>query len=99
MATLWVTEYGEPATPRGVVLPIAKEPRVANQAVTFTTSTQSSAFNAETRYVRIVASVDCHLEFGSSPTATTSTQKLFQGQEAWRAVTPAHKVAAYDGVS
>jgi hypothetical protein len=94
MATLWVTEYGEPATPRGIVLPIAKEPRVANQTVTFTTTTQSSAFNTETRYVRIVSSADCHLEFGSDPTATTSTQKLLAGQEAWRSVVAGHKVAA-----
>lgn len=94
MATLWVTEYDKFPSPRGVVLPIANEPRVANQTVTFTTTTQSAAFNAETRYVRVISTTNCHLEFGSNPTATTSTQFLPANTEAWRQVVPGDKVAA-----
>lgn len=99
MATLFITEYSEVPAIRGVPMPVAVEPAVANQAVSFTTSAASSAFNAATRYVRVIADADCHLEFGSAPTATATDQFLPANQEAWRIVTPGLKVAAYDGSS
>lgn len=65
-----------------------------NQAVAFTTSSsQSSAFGAATRIVRLVATVDCHVAFGSNPTATTSSPLLPAGSVEYVAVTPGHKVA------
>jgi hypothetical protein len=94
MATLWVTEFAEIPMVQGVPTPVAVEPAVAEQAVTFTTTTASSAFNGSTRYVRIISSADCHVRFGLAPTATTSTAKLLAGVAEWRAVTPLHKVAA-----
>lgn len=77
MAKLYITEYaavgggmdGQPSA-------IAYEPPVASQTVTFTTTTQSSAFNAITRFVRIHTDAICSIEFGTNPTATTSTRRL-----------------------
>jgi hypothetical protein len=94
MAVLYVTEFSEVPSVRNVPTPLAVEPAVAEQAVTFTTTTQSAAFNADTRYVRIYASADCHIRFGTNPTATTSTAKMKADVPEWRAVTQGHKVAA-----
>jgi len=52
---------------------IAMRP-ITNQKVTSSgTSAASAAFGNNIEYVRIVADADCHIEFGSGPTATTST--------------------------
>jgi len=49
---------------------------VTTQKVTSSgSSAASSAFGANIEYVRICADADCHIEFGTSPTATTS--KIF----------------------
>lgn len=102
MATLFITEYRElQEGPEGQLLPIPKEPALADQAVTFTTSAASSAFNEQTHFVRLYSDVDCHVVFGKAPTATASKQKLAGGVDHWRAVQPGQdmKVAAYDGSS
>lgn len=101
MATLWITEYSEiPLIVNGLPAPLALEPPVAEQTVTYTTSTASNAFNSKTKYVRLYASADCHILFGTAPTATAAKQKIAGGQEYWRAVNAAStKVAAYDGSS
>ena len=39
-------------------------------------SAQSSAIAANIEYVRLVASADCHIEFGSNPTAAATTHFL-----------------------
>ena len=88
MASLWVTEYNSPGD-----MPVAKEPAVRTQVVSFTTTTQSAAFSDDTRCVRLIADADCHLLFGLNPTATTSGQKVISGQETWRQVKPGDKVA------
>jgi len=73
---------------------VLPSPVLAAQVVTFTTSTQSSALNADTTYVRVVADADCHLEVGGNPTATTgSVVKLTAGSAEYFGVTPGHKIA------
>ena len=95
MATLYVTEYAKFGyDENGGSIPLGREPAVANQTVTFTTSTASNAFGPATRLVRIIADADCHLLFGEDPTATTDHQFVPAGQEAWRMVRSGHKVAA-----
>jgi hypothetical protein len=100
MATAWISEYPVlSADAEGQKIAVAPEPATTTQAVTFSTSAQSAAFGSQTRFVRIVASADCHLLFGANPTATASHQFLPQGAEAWRGVDPGGKVAIYDGSS
>lgn len=89
MANLYITEYaqiGVDSISRGVMSP--QEPPLAEQVVSFTTSTQSAAFNADTRLVRIHTDAACHILFGANPTATTSKQKLIAGQTQFHAVRP-----------
>ncbi len=100
MANIFVTEYnsiqlGMP----GYAAPIPLEPAVANQNVSFTTATQSVAFNASTRFVRLFSTANCHVVFGANPTATAAKQKLIAEVEYWRGVVPGQKVSVYDGSS
>lgn len=75
MATLWIREYT-----RSSALPIPVEPGI-DQTVTFTTTTQSAAFGAQSAMATIIGSAAFHYVVGSSPTATTSNLK-------WPADTP-----------
>lgn len=100
MATLHVTEYtAMPIDANGNVLQIGKMPEATTQVVTYTTSTQSAAFSAETRFIRVIASAAAHLAFGSNPTATATSMWVPASTAEFFAVWPSQKVAAYDGSS
>lgn len=102
MATLIITEYQHPGVRQddgNRVGNLALEPAIAEQSVSFTTATQSSAFNDATRVVRLQADAACNVKFGSNPTATASHQPLSAGVEYWRAVKSGDKVSVYDGSS
>ena len=103
MAKLSITEYDVlPDDGRGRLLPLGGEPALADQEVTFTTATQSSAFNGKTKFIRLVADAgraDCRVLFGANPTALATSQRLVADVEYWRAVVPGQKVSAYDGSS
>lgn len=94
MANLYITEYSNLGLNGNA--PIPQEPAVTGQNVSFTTSTASAAFNERTRFVRLVASADCYVKFGTGPTATTSDQFLSAEMEYFRGVPEgkAYKVAA-----
>lgn len=96
MAKLYIAEFSAQATVgTNQVLQLPQVPPVAGQVVTFSTTTQSSALNAATTFVRVVADADCHLEVGANPTATTSSVvKLTAGVAEYFSVTPGHKIAA-----
>lgn len=95
MANLYITEfnYMENANDIGGVPQIAKLPGTT-QKVTFTTSTQSTAFAYNTRFVRVMADADCHIAYGSNPTATTSSLKMASGTVEYFGVAPGDKIAA-----
>ena len=98
MATAYVTEY----TGVGVdgMMQAALTPPVANQTVTFTTSTQtSSAFNDLTKMVRVHAIDACFVQFGENPTATVASISMPAGHIEHFAVKKGHKAAFYDGSS
>ena len=101
MATLLITEFDEVAyvSARQTVVPVGIVPPIAEQSVTYTTSAQSAAFNASTRFIRVIADADAHLSFGTNPTATASTQLIPANTEIWRMVAAGHKVSVYDGSS
>ena len=58
------------------------------------TSGQSSAFGGQTEYVRICADADCHVLFGSNPTATSSSIFIPLDQPEIFKVSPGEKLAA-----
>jgi hypothetical protein len=96
MATLWITEYDKSG--HSAQLPLAFEPGT-DQTVTFTTAAQSNAFAATTTYVRLYGSIECHIKFGSDPTATATSQKIAADTAEWRRVNGGDKVSVYDGSS
>ena len=91
MATAWISEYE--ALPHGVGAQIAPEPPIAAQTVTFTTTTQSTAFGAKTRYIGFALSAAGHFLVGANPTATTSKMKLAADQIYFAGVQPGDKIA------
>lgn len=92
MAKMWITESVDPRGAHGLSGVIAMPP-LAEQTVTFTTSTQSNAFNTATRLVRVQSDADCHVAVGADPTATTSGVPMTAGQAEYFAVTGGHKIA------
>jgi len=88
MAKLYVTEYADVRANMGF------EPKTANQAFTFTTTTQSNAFNANTNFIRVHTDAICSIEIGADPTATTDSKRMVAGQTEYFNVYPGHKIAA-----
>ena len=99
MAKLYVTEFQqmgnqERSADIGGVPQVARLPSISTQVVTFTTSTASAAFNANTRFIRVHTDAACHITVADSPTATTSHLKMVADQTEYFAVTPGQKIAA-----
>ncbi len=63
-------------------------------SVTSTSATHTTAFQTGTNVVRVQGTVNMHIKFGNSPTATTSEMKLAPGLPEYFVVTPGQKVAA-----
>lgn len=99
MAVISISEYGYSFGQPRDNYAIPSEPVVADQKVTYTSSTQSAAFNDSTKYIRMAPDATCFVLFGSSPTALATSQKLFGGQEYYRRVLAGDKVAIYDGTT
>ena len=74
-------------------------PSFSSQLFSYTTSTASAAFAADTNIVRIISDADVFLEFGAAPTALATAIKLPANTVEYFAVNPGDKVAAYDGTS
>lgn len=96
MSILYVSEYITLAQSQAGIAMCGQEPGLDQAPVTFTTTTQSAAFNAQAKFVRVYSDGDCHIAFGANPTATTSNKKLTAGQAEYFGVTGGHKVAAVD---
>lgn len=95
MATLYISEYGAHGFfPAGQHLQIASEPPIAEQTLAMTgTSAQSSAFNAQTRVIRVHTDAICSVLVGSNPTATTAKKRLPADHTEYFAVQPGDKIA------
>jgi hypothetical protein len=107
-ATCKISEYRDLILDaNGRIVPVAQEPALATQSVTYTTSSASAAFNDETRYVRIVCDAKAHFIFtrdgtnatASSPYLSADVSEYFGIQRAPRATTQTLKVEFYDGSS
>lgn len=95
MAKLWITEFDRIALDAGLAAPMmAQTPALTTQVVTYSTSTQSAAFGASTKFVRVVSDTNCHILFGSSPTATTSNMRIAADSAEYFGVVAGQKIAA-----
>lgn len=99
MAILYISQYatlGRDAN--GQVLPVPPgETLVATTPVTTSaTSAQSAVFNGQARIVRLLCTGNCHVLFGSNPTATTSNHFLLANEEYFFAVDGGDRCAVID---
>lgn len=80
MATLCIVEYSVvTGVGGGSVIQAAKVPPLATQKVSFTTATSSTRFQDSTTFIRVVSDADAYIEFGTDPTATSSSMLLPSG--------------------
>lgn len=82
MAKAYISEFtwqGQDGNAHNMAMPL--EPQLANQTVVIGAgSLQSSAFNAQTTYIRVHVDAICSIEFGTNPTATVNTRRLAANQ-------------------
>lgn len=98
MANAYVTEYVALARD-GFNFHIAAglEPAIAEQKVTYTTTTQSAAFNALTRFIMVHVDAVSHLAFGDNPTAATTAHRIAANETRFYGVQPGQKIAFVTG--
>ena len=104
MATAYIEEYSGAGGTTGILGQdgmTARQPASANTNVTYTTATQSTAFQATTRLIRLQASKTTVLHFaiGANPTATANSPYIPAGDHEYFGVEGGHKVSCYDGSS
>lgn len=95
MAKLFITEfqYLENANDIGGVPQVARLPGTT-QAVTYTTtSVQSTAFAATTRFVRVVSDGAGFLAYGSNPTATVNSMRIAADSPEYFGIAAGQKLA------
>lgn len=91
MATLYVTEFSSMPANGAQVMP---RPAITTQTVAIGgTSTPSSAFGAQTRYIRVHTDATCSTAISANPTATTSSERLPADATEYFAVQPGDKIA------
>lgn len=94
MAVLYVTEFAMLPQMSGGQPQIAPRPGLGTQTVAIGgTSTQSTAFSAQTRYIRVHTDAICSTSINSNPTATTSSERLAADNTEYFAVQPGDKIA------
>lgn len=78
MAKLFITEYSLAGFQKSQgITQIAHEPAVTTQTVAISGSAAaSSAFNANTAFVRIHTDSICSIAFGTAPTATANSPRM-----------------------
>lgn len=102
MATMIISEYARMSRDdTGNLVPVGEEPAVATQVVSFTTSTASAAFNANTEFIRVIADAKAHFAIAASPTATANSPYIASNTPEYFGLnnTSGLKIAAYDGTS
>ncbi len=73
---------------------VAAQPLIAEQTVTIGgSSTQSSAFNGNTRLIRLHCDGIASFKIATNPTATTSTARIAADQTEYFQVNPGDKIA------
>ena len=78
MSTLYITEFSlQGMDLNAKQAPVALLPPINQQAITISSSSsQSTALNAETTLVRLHTDTACWIEVGSNPTATNAKMKM-----------------------
>lgn len=96
--SVYISEFAEATFLQGSQNTVARGPVLADQKLTLSGSTLSSAFNAKTKIIRVhtdeIISLVFEAEPGDGATATTSDMRLAADQTEYFEVKPGTKVAA-----
>jgi len=79
MATLYITEFAEiQGGDNNGKVPVVKLPPLAEQTVAIGAETDSAAFNAATKFIRVHCDAICSIKVAATgnPAATTSSMRL-----------------------
>lgn len=95
MATLNIIEFNVLGTDSRNYATMPAVPPVAKDTLTYSSKTESAAFVGN--LVRLLASADCYVQFGTTVDVTTDDLKLVANQPEYFAVTPGHKLDVWDG--
>ena len=95
MSTLYITEFAKLGQQLSFLATVqaAQQPPTAEQTVAFSTEAKSSAFNPNTRFIRVQPDAICSISIGSTPTATTAMARMTAGQTEYYGVNPGDKVS------
>lgn len=94
MADVFISEYARLARDAdGNVIPVGKEPAVAEQVLEIGSAVASAAFNESTRLIRVHAEAACCLLFGAAPTAVTTKKRMGAGATEYFGIVPGQKVS------
>lgn len=74
-------------------------PAIADQAVSFTTATLSTAFNDATKIIRLCPDTQCYIAVGLAPTATANSMLLPAFAVEYFGVKAGDKISVYDGTT
>ena len=77
----------------------AMRPLTTEKVTSSGSSAQSSAFNANIEYIRVIPDADCHIEFGVNPTAANTKIFLEAKSSGCFKVSPGEKVAVIGSVN
>lgn len=78
----------------GRVMPVLAVGTTQKKAFTGTSAAIDNPISGDCNVVRLLATTDCHVAFGTAPTATTSSMPLTANIPEIVAVVPGSKVAA-----
>jgi hypothetical protein len=96
---VWPSIGGRSGVAGGVGGVGAPPRRLEFKCLTFTTATQSAAFNGKTKFIRAYGDAAFNILFGASPTATATSPRYAASTEYFFAVEPGDKLSVYDGTS
>ena len=100
MAKLHITEFQRlPKDAMGHIVPIPRMAPLTEQVVSYTTATQSNAFNTKTKFIRLIADAKAHLGFGGAPVADANNSFIPANVAEFFSVNSGEKVSVYDGSS
>lgn len=89
MAVLYIAEFTDLPVFQGNSVPAPRMPPVAEQTVAIGAETDSAAFNAKTRVIRVHADAICSIVIGTgNPAATTSNMRLAANSTEYFSVRP-----------
>jgi hypothetical protein len=95
MAILYVTELsslGFDASGQNIMAP-QMPPAIEQTVAIGGSSAASAAFGGTTRFVQLHCDAICSIAFGTTPTATTTNQRMAANETRFYTVTPLLKVA------